>query len=58
MRRIAFSLIVALAAFTGPAALADKQQPALDIPEHGLGLLLETPNSPVGDLYGERPVLT
>ncbi len=58
MRQIVFSLIVTLAAITGPVALAGTEQPAIDIPEHGLGLLLETPNSPVGDIYGERPVLT
>ena len=58
MRRILFSLIVALAAMTGPGAVAGEQVPALDIPEHGLGLLLESPNAPVGDIYNERPVLT
>lgn len=58
MRPILFSLIVATAAMTGPGAIAGEQQPAANIPEHGLGLLLETPNAPVGDIFGERPVLT
>ncbi|MEO9874907.1 MAG: hypothetical protein ABJM26_06950 [Anderseniella sp.] len=58
IRPILFSLIVAIAAMTGPGAIAAEQLPALDIPEHGLGLLLETPDAPVGDIYGERPVLT
>ena len=58
MRQILFSLIVVLAAMAGPVAIAGEQEPAVYIPEHGLGLLLETPASPVGDIYGERPVLT
>ncbi|MEM7636470.1 MAG: hypothetical protein AAF299_18030 [Pseudomonadota bacterium] len=58
MRPILFSLIVATAAMTGFGAIAAEQLPALDIPEHGLGLLLETPDVPVGDIFGERPVLT
>jgi len=58
MRRILFSMIVALAAVAGPGAFAGEREPAVDIPENGLGLLLETPNTPVGDIYGERPVLT
>lgn len=58
MRSILFSTIVAVAAVAGPGTFAGERVPAVDIPENGLGLLLETPNSPVGDIYGQRPVLT
>lgn len=58
MRPILFSLVVALTALAGPGVFADEKKPAIDIPANGLGLLLETPNAPVGDIFGERPVLT
>lgn len=58
MKQMLFSLVVMTAAMAGPGAIAAEQLPALDIPEHGLGLLLETPDAPVSDIYNERSVLT
>ena len=58
MRQILFGLMLALAALIGPATFSGEQAPIVEIPEHGLGLLLDTPNSPVGDIDSERNVLT
>ena len=58
MRQLLFGLILAFAALIGPATFSGEQAPIVEIPEHGLGLLLDTPNSPVDDIYSERNILS
>lgn len=58
MKKTLLACIITLATIPGTHALAAEKKPMVETPQHGLGLLLDTPASPVGDLYEGHTYLT